>query len=241
MLDPRLIRNQLDETAVRLAARGFKLDTASIAALEAERKEVQVRTQALQNERNTRSKAIGKAKAAGEDIAPLMAEVADLGEQLKQGEARLEALQAELNDILLGVPNIPHSSVPAGKDENDNLEIRRWGEPRSFDFTPRDHVDVGDALGLLDFETAAKIAGARFAVMSGALARLHRALIHFMLDLHTGEHGYTETYVPYLVNSDSLLGTGQLPKFEADLFKMSGEQNYYLIPTAEVPYPVLSQ
>ena len=235
MLDPRLIRNQLDETAVRLAARGFKLDTASIAALEAERKEVQVRTQALQNERNTRSKAIGKAKAAGEDIAPLMAEVADLGEQLKQGEARLEALQAELNDILLGVPNIPHASVPAGKDENDNLEVRRWGEPRSFDFTPRDHVDVGDALGLLDFETAAKVAGARFAVMSGALARLHRALIQFMLDLHTGEHGYTETYVPYLVNAVSLLGTGQLPKFEADLFKMSGEQNYYLIPTAEVP------
>jgi len=235
MLDPRLIRNQLDETAARLAARGFKLDTARIAALEAERKEVQVRTQALQNERNTRSKAIGKAKAAGEDIAPLMAEVADLGEQLKQGEARLEALQAELNDILLGVPNIPHASVPAGKDENDNLEVRRWGEPRSFAFTPRDHVDVGDGLGLLDFETAAKIAGARFAVMSGALARLHRALIQFMLDLHTGEHGYTETYVPYLVNADSLLGTGQLPKFEADLFKMSGEQNYYLIPTAEVP------
>jgi len=235
MLDPRLIRNQLDETAVRLAARGFKLDTARIAALEAERKEVQVRTQALQNERNTHSKAIGKAKAAGEDIAPLMAEVADLGEQLKKGEARLEALQAELNDILLGVPNIPHASVPAGKDENDNLEIRRWGEPRSFDFTPRDHVDVGDSLGLLDFETAAKIAGARFAVMSGALARLHRALIQFMLDLHTGEHGYTETYVPYLVNADSLLGTGQLPKFEADLFKMNGEQNYYLIPTAEVP------
>jgi seryl-tRNA synthetase len=133
------------------------------------------------------------------------------------------------------VPNIPHASVPAGKDENDNLEVRRWGEPRSFDFTPRDHVDVGDTLGLLDFETAAKIAGARFAVMSGALARLHRALIQFMLDLHTGEHGYTETYVPYLVNADSLLGTGQLPKFEADLFKMSGEQNYYLIPTAEVP------
>ena len=235
MLDPRLIRNQLDETAARLAARGFKLDTARIAALEAERKEVQMCTQALQNERNTRSKVIGKAKAAGEDIAPLMAEVADLGEQLKQGEARLEALQAELNDILLGVPNIPHASVPAGKDENDNLEVRRWGEPRSFAFTPRDHVDVGDGLGLLDFETAAKIAGARFAVMSGALARLHRALIQFMLDLHTGEHGYTETYVPYLVNADSLLGTGQLPKFEADLFKVSGEQNYYLIPTAEVP------
>jgi seryl-tRNA synthetase len=260
MLDPRLIRNQLDETAVRLAARGFKLDTARIAALEAERKDVQVRTQALQNERNTRSKAIGKAKAAGEDIAPLMAEVADLGEQLKQGEARLEALQAELNDILLGVPNIPHASVPAGKDENDNLEVRRWGEPRSFDFTPRDHVDVGDSLGLLDFETAAKIAGARFAVMSGALARLHRALIQFMLDLHTGEHGYTETYVPYIVNSDSLRGTGQLPKFEEDLYKIPAvggfddelvmkemrsvegvhsvstkTKDFYLIPTAEVP------
>jgi len=260
MLDPRLIRNQLDETAVRLAARGFKLDTARIAALEAERKDVQVRTQALQNERNTRSKAIGKAKAAGEDIAPLMAEVADLGEQLKQGEVRLEALQAELNDILLGVPNIPHASVPAGKDENDNLEVRRWGEPRSFDFTPRDHVDVGDSLGLLDFETAAKIAGARFAVMSGALARLHRALIQFMLDLHTGEHGYTETYVPYIVNSDSLRGTGQLPKFEEDLYKIPAvggfddelvmkemrsvegvhsvstkTKDFYLIPTAEVP------
>ena len=260
MLDPRLIRNQLDETAVRLAARGFKLDTARIAALEAERKDVQVRTQALQNERNTRSKAIGKAKAAGEDIAPLMAEVADLGEQLKQGEARLEALQAELNDILLGVPNIPHASVPAGKDENDNLEVRRWGEPRSFDFTPRDHVDIGDSLGLLDFETAAKIAGARFAVMSGALARLHRALIQFMLDLHTGEHGYTETYVPYIVNSDSLRGTGQLPKFEEDLYKIPAvggfddelvmkemrsvegvhsvstkTKDFYLIPTAEVP------
>ena len=235
MLDPRLIRGQLDETAARLAVRGFQLDTARIAALEAERKEVQVQTQALQNERNTRSKSIGKAKAAGEDIAPLMADVAKLGDELKQGETRLEELQAELNEILLGVPNLPHTSVPVGKDENDNIEVRRWGEPRTFDFTPKDHVDVGDALGLLDFETAAKIAGARFAVMSGALARLHRALIQFMLDLHTGEHGYIETYVPYVVNSDSLRGTGQLPKFEEDLFKLNGEQNYYLIPTAEVP------
>jgi seryl-tRNA synthetase len=262
MLDPRLIRNHLDETAARLAARGFKLDKACIAALEAERKEVQVRTQFLQNERNTRSKAIGKAKAAGEDIAPLMAEVADLGERLKQGEARLEELQTQLNDILLGVPNIPHDSVPAGKDENDNVEVRRWGEPRSFGFMPKDHVDLGAALRLLDFETAAKIAGARFAIMSGALARLHRALLQFMLDLHTGEHGYIETYVPYLVNADSLRGTGQLPKFEQDLFKVprtkfemnegavdraaQGEivqrgsfkpvvENWYLIPTAEVP------
>jgi seryl-tRNA synthetase len=235
MLDPRLIRNQLDETAARLAGRGFKLDTGRLAALEAERKEVQVRTQALQNERNTRSKAIGKAKAAGEDIAPLMAEVADLGEQLKQDEARLETLQAQLNDILLGVPNIPHDSVPAGKDENDNAEVRRWGEPPAFSFTPKDHVDLGERLGGLDFETAAKIAGARFAVMSGPLARLHRALIQFMLDLHTREHGYIETYVPYIVNADSLRGTGQLPKFEEDLFKLNGEQDYYLIPTAEVP------
>jgi seryl-tRNA synthetase len=235
MLDPRLIRNQLDETAARLAGRGFKLDTGRLAALEAERKEVQVRTQALQNERNTRSKAIGKAKAAGEDIAPLMAEVADLGEQLKQGEARLETLQAQLNDILLDVPNIPHDSVPAGKDENDNAEVRRWGEPPAFSFTPKDHVDLGERLGGLDFETAAKIAGARFAVMSGPLARLHRALIQFMLDLHTREHGYIETYVPYIVNADSLRGTGQLPKFEEDLFKLNGEQDYYLIPTAEVP------
>ena len=235
MLDPKLIRGQLDEVATRLAHRGFKLDTARITALEMERKEAQVRTQALQNERNTRSKAIGKAKATGQDVAPLLEEVADLGEQLKLAEERLELLQKELNDILLGVPNIPHESVPVGKDENDNAEVRRWGEPRSFEFTPKDHVDLGAALELLDFETAAKIAGARFAVMSGPLARLHRALIQFMLDLHTGEHGYTETYVPYLVNADSLRGTGQLPKFEADLFKLDDEQGYYLIPTAEVP------
>jgi len=235
MLDPKLIRGQLDEVATRLAHRGFKLDTARITALEMERKEAQVRTQALQNERNTRSKAIGKAKATGQDVAPLLEEVADLGEQLKLAEERLELLQKELNDILLGVPNIPHELVPVGKDENDNAEVRRWGEPRSFEFTPKDHVDLGAALELLDFETAAKIAGARFAVMSGPLARLHRALIQFMLDLHTGEHGYTETYVPYLVNADSLRGTGQLPKFEADLFKLDDEQGYYLIPTAEVP------
>jgi seryl-tRNA synthetase len=235
MLDPRLIRNQLDETAARLAVRGYQLDTARIAALEAARKEVQVRTQALQNERNTRSKAIGKAKAAGEGIAPLMAEVAKLGDELKQGETRLEELQTELNDILLGVPNIPHESVPTGKDENDNVEVRRWGEPRTFAFTPKDHVDIGDGLGLLDLETAAKIAGTRFALMSGPLARLHRALIQFMLDLHAGEHGYTETYVPYVVNAESLRGTGQLPKFEQDLFKLHGEHQYYLIPTAEVP------
>ena len=235
MIDPKLIRGQLEETAQRLAMRGFRLDTARIAALETERKEVQMRTQALQNERNTRSKAIGKAKAVGEDSAPLMAEVASLGEQLKAAETRLELLQNELNDILLNVPNIPHASVPQGGDENDNVEVRRWGTPTPFDFQPQDHVDLGARLGLLDFETAAKITGARFSVMSGSLARLHRALIQFMLDLHTSAHGYTETYVPYLVNADSLRGTGQLPKLEADLFKLAGEQNYYLIPTAEVP------
>jgi len=235
MLDPKLFRTDLDVTAQRLARRGYVLDSARIGALETRRKATQVATQELQNERNTRSKAIGKAKAQGEDAAPLLAEVADLGEKLKRAEDKLTLIQNELDDLLLGVPNIPHDSVPAGRDEHDNIEVRRWGEPRVFDFEPRDHVDIGAALGQLDFDTAAKITGARFAVMSGALARLHRALIQFMLDLHSTEHGYTETYVPYLVNAESLRGTGQLPKFEADLFALKGENNYYLIPTAEVP------
>jgi seryl-tRNA synthetase len=235
MLDPRLFRAELDATAQQLARRGFVLDTAAIARLEAERKDIQVRTQELQAERNSSSKAIGQAKARGEDTAPLLAAVADLGDKLKEAEARLNAIQDELNAILMGVPNIPHESVPAGRDENDNVEVRRWGTPRSFSFAPKDHVDVGEALGQLDFETAAKITGSRFATMQGPLARMHRALIQFMLDLHSGEHGYTETYVPYLVNADSLRGTGQLPKFEQDLFALRGEQNYYLIPTAEVP------
>ncbi len=235
MLDPRLFRTELEITAQQLARRGFVLDTAAIARLEAERKDIQVRTQELQAERNSSSKAIGQAKARGEDAAPLLAAVADLGDRLKEAEARLNAIQDELNAILMGVPNIPHDSVPAGRDENDNVEVRRWGTPRSFSFTPKDHVDVGEGLGQLDFETAAKITGSRFAVMQGPLARMHRALIQFMLDLHTGEHGYTETYVPYMVNADSLRGTGQLPKFEQDLFALRGEQNYYLIPTAEVP------
>ncbi len=250
MLDPRLLRSDLEQTTARLATRGFTLDAQALAALEDQRKQIQVRTQQLQNERNTRSKAIGKAKAAGEDAAPLLAAVADLGDQLKQAEAELETIQQRLNEILLGVPNLPHASVPVGRDESDNEEVRRWGEPRQFSFTPKDHVDLGHALGQLDFELAAKIAGARFAVMSGPLARLHRALIQFMLDLHTQEHGYTETYVPYLVNADSLRGTGQLPKFEQDLFQVSfggprkradegatgaPTENWYLIPTAEVP------
>lgn len=235
MLDPRLIRSQLHETAALLKRRGLELDVARIEALENERKEIQTRTQQLQNDRNTRSKEIGKLKAAGQDIEPIRAQVAAMGDELARCESRLEELQQQLNDILLQIPNIPHPSVPDGRDENDNVEIRRWGEPRTFSFEPRDHVDLGTKLGMLDFETAAKITGARFAVMSGQLARLHRALIQFMLDLHTREHGYTETYVPYMVNAESLRGTGQLPKFEAELFKLSGESDYYLIPTAEVP------
>jgi len=235
MHDPRLFRAELEATAQQLARRGFVLDTAAIGRLESERKDIQMRTQELQAERNSSSKAIGQAKARGEDTAPLLAAVADLGDKLKEAETRLNAIQDELNAILMGVPNLPHDSVPAGRDENDNVEVRRWGTPRSFSFTPKDHVDVGEALGQLDFETAAKITGSRFATMQGPLARMHRALIQFMLDLHTGEHGYTETYVPYLVNADSLRGTGQLPKFEQDLFALRGEQNYYLIPTAEVP------
>ncbi len=235
MLDPRLFRQELENTAQQLARRGYTLDTDAIARLEAERKELQVQTQELQKERNQSAKAIGQAKAKGEDIEPLLAAVADLGERLKAAETRLGALQEELQEILAGVPNIPDASVPDGKSEGDNVEVRRWGTPKQFDFEPKDHVDLGAGLGLMDFETAAKIAGARFSLLKGPLARLHRALIQFMLDLHTGEHGYAETYVPYLVNADSLKGTGQLPKFEAELFALRGEQNYYLIPTAEVP------
>jgi seryl-tRNA synthetase len=235
MLDPRLFRSDLEATAQQLARRGYPLDSAAISALEAERKTLQIQTQELQNERNQRSKAIGKAKASGEEIQPLLDAVSDLGDRLKEAESRLGALQDELNAILMGVPNIPDASVPDGKDENDNQEVRRWGEPRQFDFEPQDHVDVGQRLGGLDFDTAAKLTGSRFAVMTGPLARMHRALIQFMLDLHTSEHGYRESYVPYMVNADSLRGTGQLPKFEEDLFAIGGEHGYYLIPTAEVP------
>ena len=235
MLDPRLLRNALSETAAQLRRRGFELDVDRINALEARRKALQVRTQELQNERNTRSKSIGKAKAQGEDIAPLLAEVGKLGEELKTAEVELNELQQALEDIALGIPNIPHESTPDGASEEENIEIRRWGEPKKFDFDVKDHVDVGEGIGGLDFETAAKITGSRFALMSGGIARMHRALIQFMLDTHTSEHGYTETYVPYMVNKDSLRGTGQLPKFEEDLFKLNGDQEYYLIPTAEVP------
>jgi seryl-tRNA synthetase len=235
MLDPKLLRTDLANTAKQLARRGYVLDLAAIENLEEKRKKVQVITQQFQNERNTRSKVIGQAKARGEDTATLMEEVNQIGAAFKQAETELETIQNEITEIALGIPNIPHPSVPDGKDENDNKEIRRWGEPRKFAFTPQDHVDVGSALGLLDFDLAAKITGARFVVMRGAVARLHRALIQFMLDLHTQAHGYTEVYVPYLVNAASLRGTGQLPKFEPDLFALKGEHNYYLIPTAEVP------
>jgi seryl-tRNA synthetase len=235
MLDPNLIRHQLTETAAQLARRGFTLDTVQLAALEQRRKSVQVRTQELQSERNTRSKAIGKAKAAGEDIQPLLDAVANLGDELKQAESELTGIQAELETILAGVPNVPHESAPVGRDEEDNIEIRVWGTPRVFDFTPRDHVDLGVDLGMLDLDFASKLSGSRFMSLRSGLARLHRALIQFMLDLHTGEHGYTEIYVPYLVNAESLYATGQLPKFEEDLFRTEGEKGLYLIPTSEVP------
>jgi seryl-tRNA synthetase len=235
MLDPRLLRSELDTVRQQLARRGFTLDTGALQALESRRKTIQVDTQALQAERNSRSKSIGKAKAAGEDITPLLQAVEGLGEQLKAKELELSQLQDELNDILMGIPNLPHTSVPDGTGEEDNPVVRLWGEPTVFDFEPVDHVDLGERLGQLDFETASKLTGSRFTVIQGPLARLHRALTQFMLDTHTREHGYTEVYVPYLVNADSLRGTGQLPKFEADLFRTTGESDYYLIPTAEVP------
>ena len=235
MLDPKRLRTELDDVAQQLARRGFKLDVDAVRELEARRKALQTRAEELQNQRNTRSKTIGQAKAKGEDIAPLLAEVSDLGEQLKLAEQDLAEVQAEMEALAMGLPNILDASVPDGRDENDNVEVRRWGEPRAFDFTPRDHVDLGAPNGWMDFEAASKLTGSRFVVLRGAMARLHRALIQFMLDTHTLEHGYRETYAPYMVNADSLKGTGQLPKFEEDLFKLNNEQGYYLIPTSEVP------
>lgn len=235
MLDPKLLRTELATVAEKLKDRGFELDVNHVEALEIKRKELQIHTQELQNQRNSKSKNIGKAKAAGEDIQPLLDEVAKLGDELKQAEQALSQLQTEISDYTLGIPNIPHDSVPVGNDESDNREERTWGEPRAFDFDPKDHVDLGDVLAQVDFEVASKLTGSRFVVLSSGIARLHRALIQFMLDTHTNEHGYTETYVPYLVNADSLQGTGQLPKFEEDLFKVEGESGFYLIPTAEVP------
>ena len=235
MLDPKLLRNQLEDVAAKLQARGFTLDVAAFQQLEEKRKSLQVETENLQAERKRKSKEIGIAKGKGEDTAALMQEVEGFAQRLAQCEQELEQLQLELQDLQMGIPNIPHESVPAGGGEDDNVEIRRWGEPTRFDFEPLDHVDLGTKIGGMDFETAAKIAGARFSVMYGPLARMHRALIQLMLDTHTGEHGYQEVYAPYIVNPDSLRGTGQLPKFEEDLYKLRGEKDMYLIPTAEVP------
>jgi seryl-tRNA synthetase len=236
MLDSKLVRTQLHEVAERLAARGFVLDVARFEALEAQRKTLQTRTEQLQAERNSRSKSIGQAKQRGEDIAPLLAEVDQMGSDLEQGKRDLDSVQSELDNLLLNIPNLPHESVPVGEDEEGNVEVSRWGTPRSFDFTIQDHVALGEQHGWLDFETAAKLSGARFALLRGPIARMHRALAQFMINLHTGEHGYEEAYTPYLVQAPALQGTGQLPKFEEDLFKISreGEADLYLIPTAEV-------
>jgi seryl-tRNA synthetase len=237
MLDIQQLRSNLDAVAAGLAKRGKPLDFTAFSALEAERKTLQTRTQDLQAQRNSLSKQIGMLKGQGKDASEVMAQVGALGDELKASEARLAELLGEFNAILAALPNIPDESVPVGADESANVEIKRWGTPRVFDFPVKDHTDVGEALGQLDFATAAKISGARFSLLKGGLARLHRALAQFMLDTHTGEHGYTELYAPYLVNAASLYGTGQLPKFEEDLFKvLRGEQDpLYLIPTAEVP------
>jgi seryl-tRNA synthetase len=237
MLDIQLLRSDLEGVAKRLATRGISAPTEEFQRLEAARKQVQTRTQELQNRRNIISKQVGEAKRKGEDASALMAEAAALPEELKRLEQELERLQQHLTDLLLVVPNLPHESVPVGKSADDNLEVRRVGEPRRFDFPVKDHVDVGEGLGLLDFARASKISGARFSLMTGAVARLHRALGQFMLDVHTREHGYTEVYAPYLVNAASLRGTGNLPKFEDDLFAVPRKdaEKLYLIPTAEVP------
>ncbi len=246
MLDPKFLRAELAQTAERLATRGMTLDVAAISALEEQRRVLQVETQELQNQRNTKSKAIGQAKARGEDIAPLLAEVDGLGAQLDAAKIRLDAVLAELDKIALSIPNLPDLSVPVGKDETENLEVRRVGAPRQFDFPVKDHVALGEAYAEgLDFESAVKLSGSRFVVMKGQMARLHRALTQFMLDVHTQQHGYTEVYVPYLVNHASLYGTGQLPKFSADLFHTQPAteegQGMALIPTAEVPVTNLAR
>ncbi|MGO3699968.1 MULTISPECIES: serine--tRNA ligase [Halomonas] len=235
MLDPKLLRGDLDALAQQLARRGFVLDKEGLQTLESRRRELQTQTEQLQSERNTRSKAIGKAKASGEDIQPLLDEVSDLGDRLDNAKCELAKVQEAWDDAVSGIPNLPHESVPEGEKEEDNVELHRWGTPREFDFDVLDHVDLGKKSGYLDFELAVKLTGARFAVMRGPIARLHRALAQFMLDIQTEKHGYEECYVPYMVNRDSLTGTGQLPKFGEDLFKLDDEREYYLIPTSEVP------
>ena len=235
MLDPKLIRTEPEAVAEKLSKRGFKLDVAQIKGLEEQRKMLQIDTEQLQNERNTRSKNIGKAKLAGKDIAPLLEEVETFKAQLDKKKQALNAVKEKFDNILHAMPNFLDDEVPAGEDESSNVEIRSWGEPRQYDFVVKDHLGLGDRGEALDFARAVKITGSRFVLMRGEIARLHRALIQFMLNLHSEQHGYTEVYVPFLVNKESLFGTGQLPKFEEDLFKLKGEQEYYLIPTAEVP------
>ncbi len=234
MLDPHTLRSELDDIAVALNKRNMTLDTSSIQELEDKRKIIQTKTEELQSLRNSKSKEIGQLKSKGEDAQGVMNEVATIKAQLDESESELNEIQLSLNDILIGIPNIPHVSVPEGSTEDDNEEVRKWGEPKDFDFEPKDHVDLGEALGLIDFETATKITSSRFVVMHGGIAKLHRALIQFMLDTHSEEHGYSEINVPYLVNADSCMGTGQLPKFEEDLFHIK-EHGLYLIPTAEIP------
>ena len=241
MIDPKLLRTDPDAVARNLARRGYKLDVAALKSLEEKRKPIQVEADRLRSERNAQAKAVGMAKAKGEDVATLIARSEGLAAELARADQALAAVQAELEQWQMGLPNMLHDSVPDGSDESANVEIRRWGEPRKLDFEPLDHTDIGERLGLMDFAAATKITGARFVVLNGELARLHRALTQFMLDLHTREHGYRELYVPYIVNAHSLLGTGQLPKFESDLFRLAatagdeGAAARYLIPTAEVP------
>ena len=235
MIDPKLLRTELDTVAEKLAKRGYELDKAFWQQVEEQRKSIQVKTEELQAKKNAGAKQVGLMKRNGENTDALMAEMATISSDMKQAEDALKALQEKIQAAALTIPNLPDDSVPAGKDENDNVEMRRWGEPRQFDFDVKDHSDLGEDLGLLDFEMAAKLTGSRFSVLKGQLAKLNRALIAFMLTTHTDKYGYTEMYVPYMVNADSLLGTGQLPKFEEDLFKLRGEKEYYLIPTSEVP------
>lgn len=235
MLDPQLLRNDLERVATGLGRRGYHLDMEQFAALEANRKSLQTRLQELQNLRNTRSKAIGQAKARGEDIEPLKREVGAIGEELGQCQQQLDDVRRTLDHLLLDMPNLPADDVPDGESDADNVEIRRSGEPAALDFEPRDHVELGERLAGIDFERASRLSGSRFAVLSGPVARLHRALAQFMLDLHTNEHGYRETAVPYLVGADAMRGTGQLPKFEEDAFRIDDDPPRYLIPTAEVP------
>lgn len=235
MIDPKLLRNNIDQVNIALAKRGIQLNVQEWAELESRRKDLQQRTENLQAERNAGAKQVGQLKKSGGDASEIMARMQAIADELKQAEADLSTLQLEIEQKSLTIPNLPDESVPEGVDENDNVEVFRWGTPRQFDFDIKDHTDLGEQLKGLNFEIASKLTGSRFSVLTGALARLQRALIQFMLDTHTLKHGYTEAYVPYLVNADSLRGTGQLPKFEEDLFKLQGEKEYYLIPTAEVP------